>query len=285
MIDNLPFIHKITSFISVFKDIVTENIEKTKLKIKETIMKKLQENNVNEKCFRLINTYAAQKEKVMGFIKKIYNSDPKIKNLIDTVVYFIKYIYCISYNQKIEPIKTNWICTSVLMKRNLYLVGEEYNYNETYEYVNTDDILDPLKEMSDNISSIVESTNNTLEGMITMKNGEKYINRIFFKKNEPKIDTELPLVPSKHRFISVKYKQSNMDEPIFIDIDNEYYYTNNEILSPLFIKRYLEYQHLIYDFDMNYELEIMDNDINTYVLTSKQYILLADNTYTIKNIE
>ena len=92
-------------------------------------------------------------------------------------------------------------------------------------------------------------------------------------------------MPSKHRFISVKYKQSKMDEPIFIDIDNEYYYAYNEVLSPLFIKRYLEYQPMIYDFDMDYQLEVMDNDINTFVLTSKQYILLAESTYTIKNIE
>ena len=76
-----------------------------------------------------------------------------------------------------------------------------------------------------------------------------------------------------------------MDEPIFIDIDNEYYYAYNEVLSPLFIKRYLEYQPMIYDFDMDYQLEVMDNDINTFVLTSKQYILLAESTYTIKNIE
>jgi len=285
MIDNLPFIQKITLTMNFFKSIVTENIEKTKTKIKETLMQKLETNNVYEKCFKVINTYVAQKEKVMGFIKKIYNSDPKIKTIIDNVVYLIKYAYCSTYGQRIEPMNDKWICISVLLKRNASFIGEEFNYNETYEFVNTDDILDPLKEMSDNISSIVESTNNTLEGMITMKIDEKYINRIFFNKNEPKMDTELPLVPSKHRLISVKYKHPNMDEPIFIDIDKEYYYTNNEILSPLFIKRYLEYQHLIYDFDMNYELEIMDNDINTYVINSKQYILLADNTYTIKNIE
>jgi hypothetical protein len=285
MIDNLPFIQKITLTMNFFKNIVTENIEKTKTKIKETLMQKLEINNVYEKCFKVINTYAAQKEKVMGFIKKIYNSDPKIKTIIDNVVYLIKYAYCSTYGKRIEPMNDKWICISVLLKRNASFIGEEFNYNETYEFVNNDDILDPLKEMSDNISSIVESTNNTLEGMITMKIGEKYINRIFFNKNEPKMDTELPLVPSKHRLISVKYKHPNMDEPIFIDIDKEYYYTNNEILSPLFIKRYLEYQHLIYDFDMNYELEIMDNDINTYVINSKQYILLADNTYTIKNIE
>lgn len=261
------------------------NLEKIKSKTKETIMQKIETNNVHEKCFIIINTYAAQKEKVTGFIKKIYNSDPKIKNLIDTALYFIKYIYCTSYNQKIEPMKNKWICTSVLMKRSSNFVGEEFNYNETYEFMNTDDILEPLKEISDNISSIVESSNNAVEGMITMKNGEKYINRIFFNKNEAKMETELPLVPSKHRFISVKYTHPNMDEPVFIDIDNEYYYANNEILSPLFVKRYLEYQLLIYDFDMNYELEIMDNDINSYKLSSKQYILLADSTYTIKNIE
>jgi hypothetical protein len=285
MLDNLPFIQKITLTMDFFKNIIIENIEKTKTKTKETIMQKLETNNVYEKCFKIINTYARQKEKVMGFFKKIYDSDPKIKTLIDNVVYLIKYAYCSSYGQKIEPMNNNWICTSVLLKRNANFIGEEYNYNETYEYMNTDEILQPLKETSDNISSIVESTNNTLEGMITMKNGEKYINRIFFNKNEPKMETELPLVPSKHRLISVKYKHPNMDEPIFIDIDKEYYYANNEILSPLFIKRCLEYQPLIYDFDMNYELEIMDNDINTYVLTSKQYILLADSTYTIKNIE
>jgi hypothetical protein len=264
---------------------IIANLEKIKSKTKETILQKLETSNVYEKCFKVINHYVTQKEKVMVFFKKIYDSDPKIKTLIDRVIYFIKFAYCTTYCQKIEPMKNNWICTSVLMKRNSNLLGEEYNYNETYEYMNTDDILEPLKEMSDNISSIIESTNNTLEGMITMKNGEKYINRVFFNKNESKMDTDLPLVPSKHRFISVKYTHPNMDEPIFIDIDNEYYYANNEILSPLFIKRYLEYQPYVYDFDMNYKLEVMDNDINTYVLTSKQYILLADSTYTIKNIE
>lgn len=261
------------------------NLEKIKSKTKETIVQKLETSNVYEKSFILVNAYATQKEKIMVFIKKIYDSDPKIKNIIDSVVYFIKYAYCTAYSQKIEPMKNNWICTSILMKRNSSFIGGEYNYNETYEFMNTDNILEPLKEMSDNITSIVESSNNTVECMITMKNGEKYINHVFFNKNEPKMETELPLVPSKHRFISVKYTHPNMDESVFIDIDNEYYYANNEILSPLFIKRYLEYQPLIYDFDMDYELEIMDNDINSYKLSSKQYILLADSTYTIKNIE
>jgi hypothetical protein len=260
-------------------------IEKIKSKTKETILKKLEENNILEKCFILINTYAMQKEKVIGILNRIYHYEPNLKIFIDKMVYFVKYVYCLVSNQNIEPMNNNWICTSVLLKQSSKFIDEYYYFKESYEFMNTDDILEPLKEMSYNITSIVESTDNIVEGMITMKNAEKYINRIFFNKNKAKIETELPLVPSKHRFISVKYTHPNMDEPVFIDIDNEYYYANNEILSPLFIKRYLEYQPLIYDFDMNYELELMDNDINSYKLTSKQYILLADNTYTIKNIE
>ena len=260
-------------------------VEKIKSKTKETIMKKIQENNIHENCFILINTYAMQKEKVICLLKKIYDFDPNLKNLIDNMVYFVKYVYCLVFNQNIEPMNNNWICTSVLMKQSSKLIGDQYYFNETYEFINIDNILEPLKETSDNITSIVESCDNIIEGMITMKNGNQYINRIFVNKNEAKIETELPLVPSKHRFISVKYTHPNMDEHVFIDIDSGYYYANNEILSPLFIKRYLEYQPLIYEFDMNYELEVMDNDINTYVINSKQYILLADSTYTIKNIE
>jgi hypothetical protein len=292
MLDNLPFGKKIMGVIDFFKTNIIMNVEKTKAKIeqstteiKTTTMNQIKKYELDVKTFEWFLFCVNQSNKIIIYFHRIYETNPKIQKVTDHVVYFLKYVYFAVSNQKIEPMKNNWICTSVLMKRNTNLVGEEYNYNETYEYMNTDDILEPLKEMSDNISSIIESTNNTLEGMVTMKMGEKYINRVFFNKNEPKMDTDLPLVPSKHRFISVKYTHPNMDEPIFIDIDNEYYYANNEILSPLFVKRYLEYQPLTYDFDMNYELEVMDNDINTYVLTSKQYILLAESTYTIKNIE
>ena len=55
MLDNLPFIQKITLTMDFFKNIIIENIEKTKTKTKETIMQKLETNNVYEKCFKIIN--------------------------------------------------------------------------------------------------------------------------------------------------------------------------------------------------------------------------------------
>jgi len=292
MLDNLLFGKKIMGVIEFFENIIIMNFEKTKAKIekrtteiKTTVMNQIQKYELDVKSFEWFLFCVNQSNKIINYFDRIYETNPKIQKITDHFIYFLKYVYSAISNQKIEPMKTNWICTSVLMKRNTNLVGEEIYFNETYEYMNTNEFMDPLNESCGDISSIVDSSDNILEGMITMKMGDQYINRIFFNKNEAKVETELPLVPSKHRFISVKYKHPNMDEPIFIDIDTQYYYANNEILSPLFVKRYLEYQPLTYDFDMDYELEVMDNDINNYKITSKQYILLADSTYVIKNIE
>jgi hypothetical protein len=292
LLENLSFGKKISVIMDFFKNIIIENIEKTKEKTKQktTEIKSIAINQIKKyeldvKAFEWFLFCINQSNKIIIYFDRIYETNPKIQKFTDHSLYFLKYVYSAVSSQRIEPMETNWICTSVLMKRNTNLVGEEIYFNDTYEFMNKNVFMDLLKESCESISSIVSSTNNIIEGMITMKMGKKYINRIFFNKNEAKIETELPLVPSKHRFISVKYTHPNMDEPIFIDVNTEYYYANNEILSPLFIKRYLEYQPLIYDFDMNYELEIMDNDINTYVINSKQYILLADSTYTIKNIE
>uniref|UniRef100_A0A6C0DC47 Uncharacterized protein n=1 Tax=viral metagenome TaxID=1070528 RepID=A0A6C0DC47_9ZZZZ len=274
--------------IEFFKNSIIMNIEKTKertTEIKSIAINKIQKYELDVKAFEWFLFCINQSNKVVIYFDHIYETNPKVQKVTDHFIYFFRYVYSAISNQKIEPMKTNWICTSVLMKRNTNLVGEEIYFNDTYEYMNTNEFMDTLKESCGDISSIVASTDNILEGMVTMKMGDQYINRIFFNKNEAKVETELPLVPSKHRFISVKYTHPNMDEPIFIDIDKEYYYANNEILSPLFIKRYLEYQPLVYDFNMDYEVEIIDNDINNYKITSKQYILLADSTYVIKNIE
>jgi len=166
-------------------------------------------------------------------------------------------------------------------------MDEDFSFNDFYEYIDSNDINDHFIESCDSISSIVNSTDNILECMMTMKKNKQYINRIFFKKktNDYNLDLSSPLIPSKHQFISIRYKHPKMNDDLFIDIDKEYYYAYNELLSPIFIKRYLEYQPNIFEFDMNYELEIIDNDVNTFIINSKQYILLVENTYTIKNIE
>lgn len=276
-----------------FKTIIMENIEKVKEKTiqKATEIKTIALNQIQKYKFDVramgsimfcINITNATKR----YMKGIYNSNTNIRFIVDSSVYCCKCLCCILINQRIQPFKNNWICTSILMKQTSPLLGQYY-FNDVYVYLdNNDDVLENFKESLETILSIINSESNLSEGMVTMKTNDQYINRVCSNNTKPnEFFMHLPLVQSKHQFISVKYSHPRMKEPIFIDIDKEYYYAYNELFSPVFIKRYLEYQPLEYEFDMNYELEIMDNDINTFVLTSKQYVLLVESTYTIKNIE
>jgi hypothetical protein len=115
-----------------------------------------------------------------------------------------------------------------------------------------------------------------------MKYNERYIHRIC-NKNFPELleisIDELEL--SSTRFLSIEYTHPDMKTPIILSIDKGHFVNNNEVLSPVFILRLLEYQSQSYVFDMNYTLKIMDNNINMFDLTYDKYVLLTTNSYRI----
>jgi len=119
------------------------------------------------------------------------------------------------------------------------------------------------------------------EGMVTLKVENKYANQVFLKPRPVTMSAVLPLVPSPHFFLSIKYTHPLMKTSIYIDLDKGYYNVNNEILSPLFIKRYLEHQPLNYHFDLDYVVEILDNNVQTVELRSSQYVLLGNSEYVV----
>ena len=83
----------------------------------------------------------------------------------------------------------------------------------------------------------------------------------------------------KSPFLTIIYKNKNVDNTIEIIIPKKYLVKNNEILGPCFIYRYLKYQPTYFIFNMDYEIEIMDQGLNTFVLKSDEYIILKENGY------
>ena len=57
-----------------------------------------------------------------------------------------------------------------------------------------------------------------------------------------------------------------MNNKILIPVDKEYYFVNNEILSSVFVLKFLEHQSEVYIFDEKYKLEIMDNHMKIFTL-------------------
>ena len=222
--------------------------------------------------------------------KKIYNSNIVVKTCVDSSVYYSNYIYSMVIRKKIEPMSSYWISTSVLSKRdkNRY-VGEEYTLLESYEFIkNPQQSIEgktncetSYNEMCDTLDSIVLNSQNYIEGLVKMKVGEHYVFRVFDNNNGQFDEFKLPLVPSKAKFWSIEYTHPLMKKGIVFELNKNVYLVGNQILSPTFVKSYLEYQSELYHFDMDYVLKIMDSDINSFELGFDRSVVLTEDGYSI----
>ena len=134
--------------------------------------------------------------------------------------------------------------------------------------------------------SISSCNNNVVETMITMKLKNQYYNKCFNKSfnkenSENKAETCYSNTETKGSFLSVEYTHPNMKNKIVMNIPKDVMIQGNIIMSPLFIKRYLEYQYEYYIFDENYKVNIMDNNVNMLSLKYTDSILLSEKSYSV----
>jgi hypothetical protein len=239
-------------------------------------------------------TYMFVYSKYVNIVKTkyniIYNKHPVVKSIVDYSNYFIKYFYSYLTYTKIEPLQSNWISTSVLSRRDKNrFVGDEYTLLESYEFMkNPHQLLDNKQiceinynEICELVDSIVLNSSSYVEGMVKMKLGNNYFYRVFNTEHGTMNEFRLELLPIKPQFLSIEYTHPIMKKTISIELDKSVYFVNNQILSPTFIKLYLEYQSDLYHFDMDYVLRIIDSDINSFELRSNKHILLSENGYKV----
>jgi len=264
---------------------------------------------IRQKCVDLVNKvkqvdytslgmqafmyYTIATANVETFALRLYSNSPFVKDVVDKSIYFQKYLTAQFYNAEIEPLRTNWICTSMLLKRDPYrYVGDAYSFIESYEFMNLSSInhetMDPFfienyKESVDCGNSFVTNHKYIKEILVTMKVDDKYIYSVRFGNAPASLTSEflLPIQPLKYKFLSVEYKHPLMKKSIVLKLSPEIYYENNEILSMGFVKRELEHQMENYVFDDTYILEVLDSDVHSFVLKSNQYVVLDAYTYKI----
>ena len=151
---------------------------------------------------------------------------------------------------------------------------ELYNFKELIIDTQPTDTFDDMLSMSKSYIST-----NIGENLLTMKiNNNQIVTRIY---NNGRLNYNISYDITRAHFLSIVYKHPDMRSTIIIDIPSSVYLVGNEILSSVFVKRYLEYLNVPFVFDNKYTLEIMDSKIHTFILKSDQYILLgADEYYT-----
>lgn len=221
-----------------------------------------------------------------------YTFHPSITLFVDHVFYMIRFFMALMIDQRIEPMSSNWISTSILLKRDTTrFEGEPYTFVEKYDMMNMKIICDNdsydtffingFKDACDCAKSIAYNNKSIVESLITMKYDDKYIHYVFYKENDENDPVTFPLIPCKTKFLTVEYTHPRMTYGIFLELDKNVFYANNEILSPLYILRCLKYQSKAFVFDMNYKVKILDENIHSFELTSNQHIFLHKASYKI----
>jgi hypothetical protein len=124
-----------------------------------------------------------------------------------------------------------------------------------------------------------------VETIVILKLNDKKLVRIFVKSLLEPIKKNLFIsnIPSKAKFLNIEYTHPNIKNSITLNVGQEYFIEGNELLSPSFVKRMLEYQNKSYYFDFNYKLKIVDNHINFFEIGSQEYILIEKENYKIIN--
>jgi len=246
----------------------------------------------NDVALNIIIFYSRFIETVKKYWSEFYNFHPIITDFVDNVCYLFRFFMAMMVDQYIEPMASNWVSTSILLKRDTTrFEGEPYTFVEKYDMMNMYIISDndsydsffinSFKEACDCAKSIAYNNKSIVESLITMKFEDKYIHYTFYKENDENDPLTLPLIPCKTKFLTVEYTHPRMTYGIFLELDKNVYYANNEILSPLFILRCLKYQSKAFVFDMNYKIKILDENIDSFELTSNQHIFLHKASYKV----
>jgi hypothetical protein len=85
-------------------------------------------------------------------------------------------------------------------------------------------------------------------------------------------------------FTNIEYKTEKQEKSIVLKIDEGDYLDRNEILSVCYVYRLLKNKNMRELFNIDYKLVITDYQQKTFEITKRNYILLNNETYTVKDL-
>ena len=172
---------------------------------------------------------------------------------------------------------------------------KDHTYKE--EYINMDSILydkkispalSGLDKAYRSIFSVIKPMikTNDLEYLVLLHcrnlTYDYILARLMYADNKfNAFDNTCDTIPTKNYFLSIEYEHPNMKNSISFNFDKRYLIAGNELFSPCFVLKCLNYQNEPYVFDNDYKLIFLDSDINTTTLSSNQYIRLTNTKYDI----
>jgi hypothetical protein len=223
------------------------------------------------------------------FVKHLYDQNEIIRVPTDFILWSYETIEMMNIRHRQEPTSSRWlnVCSSTRLNRGAHIGKTPYNFSESYNNMNDlidkDDMIRTFEIALEtnaevNIENKVYMDDDTI--VIMKWDGLYKISRATTPLKPQTYDLE----KSKVRFLSVEYTVSRDSVRLSLTVPTEMCVQGNELFSHAFVRRLLEYQPEPFEFDFNYRLTIMDGDVNEFELNNKQYIILSETGYELKEI-
>jgi len=218
----------------------------------------------------------------------LYNTNEEVRYLAS----LSKYLYCLLISQQMEPSSPNWVSKSMLLLNEPFLY-KKHSLDENYYSIS--DIKMPwfYDKISESINRVITSFYNLYNNQYVYDGSELYIMKLlnddddecyFIYQNEKEIQ-DIQYTRSDTKFLSIEYKHPKMTNGIELKLERPWFFVGNELFTPTFVFRSLQYQSQPYIFDSTYTIAIVDSDINMVEFGSDKHILLTESGYEIMTHE
>jgi len=251
----------------------------------------------------------------------VYNFDDILHNITQQIVKFgiqlvlvfnvIKTHVCMNYNKLYINNELFHKCIDTLQVNSYHVkkLALPYYIEPPFSYFKVCYKDHNYKEQYMNIDSILYDTNTatTLSGLVSTYKNMFSIIKPIIKKNELEYlvllhyrnltddyiisrllydnDNICDVKPTRNYFLSIEYEHPKMETAISFNLDKRYLISGNELFSPCFVLKCLNYQKEPYVFDKDYSLSILDSDIKNITIGSGNFIRLTENKYEVVELE
>ena len=222
----------------------------------------------------------------------VLDNNHDLEWFVSEINYTIQVIYSFMTNRRMELRELPWMATYGLTPNNSSL-SQTFSLVENVQPFFTsyffEDLFGGKAEMEYTLKYIsamgTRIDPDWLSPLVVIKgfhDGE-----IIYIAHKGPFSNEYPIEPcswkkSSVQFLTIEYTHPEMSEAIELKLSPGWWREGNELFTPAFVLRMLEYQSTSFIFDETYKIRLMDMDFNIIELGSDMYIVITVDGYVWK---
>jgi len=224
---------------------------------------------------------------INDFFTNLYNKFEPFKMLCDNVYIPLEYFYYTITFQQLEPKAVYW-CSHSWITYNDTALTTHYNLTERIQIMDESYNLSMLLFIYEAFTGFLSlcsnpdaSYNNKLDPLFIIKNISDDDQPFYIVYQMYLPPEDYVYAPSNVRFLSISYNHPDMDKSIELKLGPQWLIKRNQLFTPTFVLRALQYQSQSYVFDDLYNIKVIDSNVNMFEFGINKYMVITEDSYEL----